>query len=48
MSSFTKWDRDAYLERVGGVKEAERRRKELMARQSGHRLAEERKRHGLT
>jgi transcriptional regulator with XRE-family HTH domain len=48
MSSFTKWDRDAYIERVGGQEEAERRRKELMARQSGHRLAEERKRHGLT
>ena len=48
MSSFTKWDRAAYIERVGGQEEAERRRKELMARQSGHRLAEERKRHGLT
>jgi hypothetical protein len=31
MSSFTKWDRDAYIERIGGVEEAERRRKELMA-----------------
>jgi len=40
MSSFTKWDRDAYIERAGGVEEAERRRKELMARQSGHRLAQ--------
>jgi len=48
MSGYTKWDREAYIERVGGVEEAERRRKELMARQSGHRLAEERKRHGLT
>jgi DNA-binding XRE family transcriptional regulator len=48
MSSYTKWDRDAYIERVGGKQEAERRRKALMARQSGHRLAEERKRHGLT
>jgi len=48
MSSYTKWDRAAYIERVGGEEEAERRRKALMARQSGHRLAEERKRHGLT
>jgi ribosome-binding protein aMBF1 (putative translation factor) len=48
VSSYTKWDRDAYIERVGGVEEAERRRKELMARQSGQRLAEERRRHGLT
>jgi DNA-binding XRE family transcriptional regulator len=37
-----------YLDRVGGEAEAERRRKALMARQSGQRLAEERKRHGLT
>jgi DNA-binding XRE family transcriptional regulator len=48
MSSYKKWDRDAYIERVGGVQEAERRRKALMARQTGYRLAEERKRHGLT
>ena len=43
-SSYTKWDRAAYIERVGGEEEAERRRKVLMARQSGCRLAEERKR----
>jgi DNA-binding XRE family transcriptional regulator len=48
MSSYTKWDRTAYVERVGGEEEAERRRKAVMARQSGYRLAEERKRHGLT
>ncbi|CAN5845692.1 hypothetical protein BH23ACT10_BH23ACT10_35200 [soil metagenome] len=48
MSSYTKWDRAAYIDRVGGVEEAERRRKALMARQSGYRLAEERKRRGLT
>jgi DNA-binding XRE family transcriptional regulator len=48
MSGYTKWDRAAYIERVGGREEAERRRKALMARQSGHRLAEERKRHGFT
>src|SRR6516225_2347486 len=48
MTSYTKWDRAAYIERVGGEAEAERRRKEIMARQSGQRLAEERKRHGLT
>jgi transcriptional regulator with XRE-family HTH domain len=46
--SYTKWDRDAYIERVGGPEEAERRRKALMARQSGHRLAEEPKQRGLT
>jgi DNA-binding XRE family transcriptional regulator len=48
MSSFTKWDRDAYIERAGGLEEAERRRKALMARQSGHRLAEVCRRRGLT
>ncbi len=31
MSSFTKWDRDAYIERVGGEEEAERRRKALLS-----------------
>jgi hypothetical protein len=31
MSSYTKWDRAAYIERVGGEEEAERRRKVLMA-----------------
>ena len=39
MSSYTKWDRAAYIERAGSEAEAERRRKALMARQSGHRLA---------
>ena len=48
MTSYSKWDRDAYIERVGGAEEVERRRKVLMARQSGYRLAEERKRSGLT
>jgi len=48
MSGYVKWDRAAYIDRVGGPEEAERRRKALMARQSGYRLAEERKRHGLT
>ena len=48
MSSDKKWDRDGYVERVGGEQEAERRRKALMARQGGYRLAKERKRHGLT
>lgn len=48
MSSYTKWDRAAYVERVGGPEQAEQRRKALMAQQSGYRLAEERKRHGLT
>jgi DNA-binding XRE family transcriptional regulator len=48
MSEYTKWDRAAYIERIGGLEEAEWRRKELMARQTGSRLAEERQRHGLT
>jgi len=48
MSGYTKWDRAGYIERVGGPEEAERRRKQLMARQTGYRLAEERKRQGLT
>jgi ribosome-binding protein aMBF1 (putative translation factor) len=48
VSGYVKWDRDAYIERVGGPEEAERRRKALMARQSGYRLAEERRRRGLT
>jgi DNA-binding XRE family transcriptional regulator len=47
MRSFAKWDRAAYVDRVGGEEAAERRRRALMARRSGHRLAEERKRHGL-
>jgi len=41
MSSYTKWDRAAYIERVGGEQEPERRRKALMARQSEYQLAEE-------
>jgi DNA-binding XRE family transcriptional regulator len=48
MSGYIKWDRAAYVERVGGLEGAERRRKAIMARQSGYQLAEERKRHGLT
>lgn len=48
MTGYTKWDRAAYIERVGGPEEAERRRRELIGRQSGFRLAEERKRRGLT
>jgi DNA-binding XRE family transcriptional regulator len=48
VTSYTRWDRDAYVERAGGPEEAERRRKALMARQSGHRLAEERRQRGLT
>src|ERR1700733_13950360 len=48
MSSYTKWDRAAYVERAGSLEAAEQRRKALMARQSGYRLAEERKHHGLT
>ena len=48
MTVHTRWDRAAYIERTGGPEEAERCRKALMARQIGARLAEERKRHGLT
>ena len=40
--------RRLHIERVGGPEEAERRREALIARQSGQRLAEERKQHGLT
>ncbi len=48
MTSYTKRDRDAYIERAGGPEEAERHRKALMARQSGQRLAGERKQRGRT
>ena len=47
MSSFTKWDRDAYRRRVG-AEEAARRRGAIMAEQWGYQLAEERKRLGFT
>jgi DNA-binding XRE family transcriptional regulator len=47
VSSFTKWDRDAYHRRVG-AKEAARRRGTIMAEQWGYQLAEERKRLGFT
>jgi ribosome-binding protein aMBF1 (putative translation factor) len=48
MTGYTKWDRDAYIKRVGGQEHAERRRRSLLASQSGHRLAEERRQRGLT
>ncbi len=48
MSSYTRWDREGYIERVGGVGEAERRRKAVLARQAGQRLSDERRRHGVT
>ena len=41
MSSYAEWDRAAYIERVGGELEAERRRGALMALQSDQRLADE-------
>jgi DNA-binding XRE family transcriptional regulator len=47
VSSFTKWDRDAYRRRVG-AEEAARRRGAIMAEQWGYQLAEERKRLGFT
>ncbi|WP_157120918.1 hypothetical protein [Nocardia miyunensis] len=40
MSSFSKWDRDAYRKRVG-ADEAARRRGAIMAEQWGYQLAEE-------
>jgi DNA-binding XRE family transcriptional regulator len=48
MTGYVRWDREAYVDRVGGQEEAERRRKSLLASVSGQRLADERKRHGLT
>jgi len=48
MTSYSKWDRDAYIERVGGLDGAERRRRALMTRVDGHQLAEIRKERGLT
>lgn len=48
MSGYRRWDREAYIERVGGPAEAERRRKALLAQAAGFRLAEERRRLGLT
>lgn len=47
MSSFSKWDRDAYRSRVG-AQEAARRRGAIMAEQWGYQLAEQRKRLGFT
>ena len=47
MSSFSKWDRDAYHARVG-EEEAARRRGAIMAEQWGYQLAEQRKRLGFT
>jgi hypothetical protein len=41
-------DRAGCTERAGEAEKAERRRKKVMARQGGYRLAEERSRHGLT
>jgi DNA-binding XRE family transcriptional regulator len=48
MTSYSQWDRDAYIDRVGGLEEAERRRKAVMAQVDGHQLAEIRKARGLT
>ena len=46
MTSYTTWDRDACIERADGPKEAERRRKAMMARQIGQRIAGERTQRG--
>jgi hypothetical protein len=43
MSSFSRWDRDAYPSRVG-EEEAARRRAAIMAEQWGYQLAAPRKR----
>jgi hypothetical protein len=48
MPSFSKWDREAYVERVGGPEEAERRHRFLMVRVDAHQSAEIRKACGLT
>ncbi len=45
MTSFSKWDRDAYRARLG-EQEAARRRGAIMAEQWGYQLAEQRKRLG--
>ena len=47
ISSCQQWDRAVYVERTGGVAAAEQRRQAILARQSGHRLAGERRNHGL-
>jgi hypothetical protein len=47
MSSYAKWDRAAYIERVGGKAAAEQRRKVLMARQSGRRSGDHRRHRAL-
>jgi DNA-binding XRE family transcriptional regulator len=47
VTSFSKWDRDAYRARVG-EQEAARRRGAIMAEQWGYQLAEQRKRLGFT
>jgi len=47
VTSFSKWDRDAYRARVG-EEEAARRRSAIMAEQWGSQLAEQRKRLGFT
>ena len=47
MTSFCKWDRDAYRARVG-EDEASRRRGAIMAEQWGYQLAQQRKRLGFT
>ncbi|MDP9849769.1 helix-turn-helix domain-containing protein [Streptosporangium lutulentum] len=48
MSGYSKWDRDAYVERVGGIEEAERRHRAVIARVDAYQLAEIRKQVGLT
>ncbi|KOX15877.1 helix-turn-helix domain-containing protein [Nocardiopsis sp. NRRL B-16309] len=48
MSGYSKWDRDDYVERVGGTQAAERRRKALLARVDAQRLVGIRKERGLT
>jgi DNA-binding XRE family transcriptional regulator len=47
VTSFSKWNRDAYRARAGG-EETARRRGAIMAEQWGDQLAEQRKRLGFT
>ncbi|MEV2276876.1 helix-turn-helix domain-containing protein [Nocardiopsis sp. NPDC049922] len=48
MSGYSEWDRDGYVDRVGGPQEAEKRRRALLARVDAQRLIRIRKERGLT
>ncbi|MFV2196452.1 helix-turn-helix domain-containing protein [Nocardiopsis sp. LOL_012] len=48
MSGYSAWDRDGYVDRVGGPQEAEKRRRELLARADAQWLVRIREERGLT